>query len=390
MGKLCLVFLGVLLLSIAGVIGCSDSSTGSSGSSDYAGPERPSKPYPDNNADNQPASLTLCWNCTHNEGATMMYNVYFGTDTKPPLVAESLTVSHYDPGVLELAKTYYWKVVAFDSVGNSRNSRTWQFGTSRYFVYPLAVGNTWSYAGGFYCIKGSDPPDEMPWDSVGQDNLVEIAALETLPNAVEAYRFAVTIYESNIDTDYNDTLYLNEYLNNTADGLFSYAYSGIGFTAAPAKRKVGDYLIFKNRRFENEQELMAFARELVNQASKTGADEITIENPPLKSLSYPLLVGRQWWYRENAPWPMRKAVTRTTYRDVPAGRFWCWELQMLYDIDDDGDWDDDIIYYEYISPIGLIERSVTFTGIEYTDVLGDHLGTFDSKHRFVLTSFHLE
>ena len=67
----------------------------------------------------------LSWQAA--SGATS-YNVYFGTNSTPPLVGQTSSTS-YNPGQLSLGTTYYWMVAAVNDAG-STNSTTWSFTTT--------------------------------------------------------------------------------------------------------------------------------------------------------------------------------------------------------------------------------------------------------------------
>ena len=70
----------------------------------------------------------LSWTCFDPEGDVLRYDLYFGTSPTPPLVADDLTVSTHEPGPLQLATQYYWRVVAGDGVAET-SGPTWSFTT---------------------------------------------------------------------------------------------------------------------------------------------------------------------------------------------------------------------------------------------------------------------
>ena len=78
-------------------------------------------------------SLTpmLSWNAAN--GPTS-YDVYLGTSSSPPFVANSAGTS-YTPNMLSTGTTYYWRVVAKNSAG-STTSPTWWFTTQGIFLPP--------------------------------------------------------------------------------------------------------------------------------------------------------------------------------------------------------------------------------------------------------------
>ncbi len=79
---------------------------------------------PANGAAGVSQTPSLTWNAS--TGATS-YDVYIGTSSPPPLVANT-TGTSYSPGTLTAGTTYYWQVVAKNSAG-SASSSTWSFAT---------------------------------------------------------------------------------------------------------------------------------------------------------------------------------------------------------------------------------------------------------------------
>ena len=88
-------------------------------------PGTPSSPSPSNGATGQPTSLTLSWSSTSN---TDSYDVYFGTPSNLPLVG-NVTSASYPLSGLSTNTTYYWKIVAKNSCGQSTTGPLWGFTT---------------------------------------------------------------------------------------------------------------------------------------------------------------------------------------------------------------------------------------------------------------------
>jgi hypothetical protein len=63
------------------------------------------------------------------ENDPVTYDVYFGTTTSPPLVAANVTTSEYDPGILSFNTNYYWKIISWDSFGETTSGPEWTFTT---------------------------------------------------------------------------------------------------------------------------------------------------------------------------------------------------------------------------------------------------------------------
>jgi hypothetical protein len=94
---------------------------------------------------------TLVWNASDSAAS---YDVYFGTQSTPPLLANT-TGTSYAPGTLTSSATYYWRIVAKNNVGTA-SSATWSFTTgvpavgSRFVpVPPCRVADTRGPGGTF-------------------------------------------------------------------------------------------------------------------------------------------------------------------------------------------------------------------------------------------------
>ena len=90
-------------------------------------PNTPSNPDPTDGATGVDINKDLSW--TGGPGSTITYDVYFGTATDPPLVVPGQSGTTYDPGTMNYETTYYWKIVAWDSQGNSAVGPIWHFTT---------------------------------------------------------------------------------------------------------------------------------------------------------------------------------------------------------------------------------------------------------------------
>jgi PKD repeat protein len=79
----------------------------------------------------------LRWNASDpDSGDTLTFDIYFGTESSPPLVASGITIDDYQPGVqdympgvLNHFTVYYWKVVAHDNHGGVTESPILSFTT---------------------------------------------------------------------------------------------------------------------------------------------------------------------------------------------------------------------------------------------------------------------
>ena len=90
-------------------------------------PNPPTNPIPVNNAIDVYINTDIFWSCTDPENDPLTYDIYFGTESDPPLVHSGQNETTYDPGILIEQTTYYWKIVAHDDHSNSTTGDIWQF-----------------------------------------------------------------------------------------------------------------------------------------------------------------------------------------------------------------------------------------------------------------------
>ncbi|MCH7852562.1 MAG: hypothetical protein IIC41_07255, partial [Candidatus Marinimicrobia bacterium] len=116
-----------------------------------------------------------------------------------------------------------------------------------------------------------------------------------------------------------------------------------------------------------------------------------IEDPPLMVLQYPLEQDTTWTYRyAHDPWRIDKVVIGEEEVTVPAGTFKCINVKWLYDIDNDGEWDTEIIIEDYFGDVGLVKREVTVIGMISINEPGEIVGYFDAMDRYTLEAVSLE
>jgi len=93
-------------------------------------PYTPSNPSPPNGATNVDIYTDLSWTGGDpNPGDTVLYDIYFGTESPPPLVHTNSPDTTYDPGAMLFQQIYYWQIEAEDSHGESTMGPEWNFTT---------------------------------------------------------------------------------------------------------------------------------------------------------------------------------------------------------------------------------------------------------------------
>lgn len=88
-----------------------------------AAPEAPSAPRPADGATEQLITVSFSWI----GGGAVAYDVYFGTEEDPPLVASNIPDPSYHGPVLEFETVYRWRVVARDQFGLETSGPVWSF-----------------------------------------------------------------------------------------------------------------------------------------------------------------------------------------------------------------------------------------------------------------------
>ncbi len=92
-------------------------------------PVIPYNPNPVHGADNVSLDPGLTWSCFDPDADPLTFDVYFGTDSNPPLAGPGLTTRSYDPGTLLPNTSYFWRVMARDPLGAQSDGPVWTFRT---------------------------------------------------------------------------------------------------------------------------------------------------------------------------------------------------------------------------------------------------------------------
>ncbi len=92
-------------------------------------PGIPGNPYPDDNATGIPLTATLQWSIDNADTVSLTFDIYFGTEEEPPLVAENADSMFYTPEEMNPSTVYYWKITAKNSGGTATQGPTWSFTT---------------------------------------------------------------------------------------------------------------------------------------------------------------------------------------------------------------------------------------------------------------------
>lgn len=340
-------------------------------------PAVPSLVGPANQGSEVALDEALAWRCSDPNGDALTYALYFGETNPPPLLLDKLTDTTYVVKNLQPGVTYFWKVVASDPDGNSTGSGVMSFATTRSFQYPLAVGNRWGYD--WTIVQDSVSGAVTPMMTISEASLA-IEADTLLFDSIPAFILASTTGDGR--PGQNSRLFSG----NAPDGMYTYAYTN-GSLIAPGKLPAGTSFAINGQRFGSSQELLA-AFPVLGYGSARSVTELYVENPPAMVLAYPLAEGSHWTYRQSGnPWRIDRRVTGWGPIETPAGKFSAFEVEALYDIDNDGVWDSNIAAIDHVAPEGLVRREISIQNVQVSDEQGAVIGTVDFRETYVLRDY---
>ena len=93
-------------------------------------PNLPNTPLPSNGSIAVPVNADLSWTCSDPDGDPLTYDVYFGTSSSPPRIADNISGATYALATMNPGTTYYWRIVAWDCHDAKRNGPLWHFQTN--------------------------------------------------------------------------------------------------------------------------------------------------------------------------------------------------------------------------------------------------------------------
>jgi hypothetical protein len=103
----------------------------------YIPPYIPNNPCPKDYAVDVPINTDLSWTGGDPDVAdTVTYDVYFGSMSPLEKIANNISITSYDPGILADDLPYMWSIVAWDNHGLSSVGPTWHFITSNTTNFP--------------------------------------------------------------------------------------------------------------------------------------------------------------------------------------------------------------------------------------------------------------
>lgn len=326
----------------------------------------------------------LIWPSANTFDQTARYELYLDTVNPPTLYAVNLTDTVFEPDFLEPGWTYYWRVVTKGVRRGFPVSPLWSF-TTRSITYPVAVGNRWDYEIAFWYERIR--PDSLapfidgPYASVAT---VEVAERIDFPGPEPIFRFHKTFLGpfNRCEED--------EYYRATTDGLYSVSSSAPCGTMISPKTGRSLSIKFEGQFFSSVEEIIGYVSQRGNTLVSLGQDD----GGPHLCYKYPLRIGQQWTYIEQSDahfWRIDRRVVDWRMISTPAGDFDCFVVQWLFDINRDGEWDDNLEFFDFVAAEGLVKRMYTLRDLDISRPASpDSIGTYDAVWEATLTDFHLD
>ena len=112
---------------------------------------------------------TLRWDATDYDGDLAEFDVYFGTDSLPPLAAAGIVTQTYPPAPLAEDTRYFWRVVARDAQAHETSGPVWTFTTSLPPMDPVAPVAPFSPNPADHAA-GQLLADTLSWDATDANN----------------------------------------------------------------------------------------------------------------------------------------------------------------------------------------------------------------------------
>lgn len=251
-------------------------------------------------------------------------------------------------------------------------------------IYPLTVGNKWSYVR-LFSIFNSRPyqSDVIPPEDyfIIDRSVVTISQIDTLQDTIVTFRFRDVLYGS------GNTFIGEAYYNYKEDGLYFYAYRGGGHAVPKATSHQKIY--FQGRFFNSVREITSLITD-GEELNSLPSDSLRFEDPPLKSLPRTYRIGEQWIYRTTGkPFKIEKRVLSKETIDTHRGSFECYKVQWLIDFDNDGHWNEEVEFFDWISPQGLVRRSVSYKDMLWIQDNPEPISKFDSRDEYYLIGLNV-
>jgi hypothetical protein len=259
--------------------------------------------------------------------------------------------------------------------------------------YPTQAGNRWDYEriGWTHDFRIIDSSANILRDTIRTTATVEVTGEMNLPatpgvsgDSVLVSVFRTTERES---SPHIDTFISCNYLRMEPNELLHHGYRGSSLVSPRPSCSRFEFA-FRGKRFAHFGQLIEY---VTTPFRASAGDSIQREIPPLIVIRYPLVNGSQWTFRPaGRPWRIDKRSGPTRTGTLAGTRIRYHEVRWLYDMDNDGLWDDDIWIIDRIAESGLMGRTIEVKSVAVIGPGGpEPLGYFDYTEEIRLTSIQV-
>jgi hypothetical protein len=264
--------------------------------------------------------------------------------------------------------------------------------------YPVTAGTSWTYEriATAYDVRIEDSSATVLLDTINATILVSVlkdtvlrpgqfpgtdSVKVTSFQEIYAQRFPVPTPPGIIEGV--------QYFSLDQNALWIHGYKGAGDLALPKRAHRPPAISLNGRSFASLRQLV---NALLGINPSVGTDSLVREIPPLLSLRFPLTIGAEWTFRERGhPFRIDKKVVGDSGVTVAGIRYECAKVQWLYDLDGNGLWDTTTSIIDFVSPQGLLNRTIDITDAILTGSGSpDMIGTFNWKDEYTATTVDLK
>jgi hypothetical protein len=250
------------------------------------------------------------------------------------------------------------------------------------FTYPFTNGSIWNYQR-IYSIENIRPDsiihyfNELLTFGNGYISILYDTSINNI--SVKCFFEKYTEYFQND----SNTWYSRNYFGNYDTALICYAYRFTGGgSGMPFGLNQGLQFKKNNLTFRSIKDIFRyFDYGIIN---RPFIDTLIILNPPLTSLKYPIVTGKQWLFK-NIP------ELSPIYKKYISFVTICGAGECTSCMKTQRDWTvfNDDFFYDYYSKFGQLRRDYLFKDMILINEYGDTLGFFDSRDVYNVTSYNI-
>ncbi len=253
-------------------------------------------------------------------------------------------------------------------------------------AYPLHIGNTWQYTRHMqsYNFRPLVPGAIDPHMNYQLEYVVEVTGEQRMQRVPSLSADSITVSEirerDGMQPQTNSYVYLEQQTN----ALYRHGYAGATSSTPRPPAAGATRFLLAGHMFSSLDEM---TRLFVDGLVSDHPDTLVRDYPPLTSIKYPLRNGDQWTFRPTGrPWRIDKTTGPMISSRVLGTSVRYHNVRWLYDMNNDGVWDNFISITDQISNKGMLKRTITFKDIVISDESHpEGIGKIDVKDEYVVT-----